>query len=345
MALLALLLLAAFSGLTTTLASADVPALPQDPSRPVALVDLMAGTPRLAHPLVAGELVDLTMEGLAPSAPFTITSGPLNTPLASGTADKDGSATVAGFMAPAPGEINLASGGHSWTLSVGVPSAAKLAVPDLPMPANVPPVVPDTNVHPNLEPSKSVLASQEVRYGHWRVVVTWYKIDNDNDPTYRYYITSSQWFGNGDTNCCPYHMYSDVYHAALGVRSSGNTFMGDYEPAFVNAQTGSYGYSVGKEGPSAQVSWTQTSPMNLRSTDTMGSDPTWDQDTYGATSTFVSSGHTYTGTLNYAAQGNVPGTLGAYMYFRMDHDSYACSVCLQEYHDDTGWLNRALTWT
>lgn len=295
--------------------------------------------------LHADEITNLKIAGLAPGEAVTVSLvGDASAPLSS-VAGPDGVAALSGVTFADAGALNILTGtGKMYAATVLPLHTEDDFAPKPSGPTALPPSQP-TPV--GAEASRSHIWSEEVRYGHWKAVYQWYRIDNDNDASNRYFTTVSKWLGVGDTNSNPWHRYTTVWHSYIGWRADGNTFVSDFDPSDVSPTTTTRGFSVGPGGLGVDYSWSQTAPAKFTPSPYQGSDPSWDEDVYREYADFTAmyTQPGYTGWLEYAASGVAPTGNTAYMYMREKHESRSCSLCATIYTDDTGWKLQSVTWS
>lgn len=327
----------------------------------------VADHPLYSRPLAAQQEVNLVLRGVPASQIITLSDAQTGNIIATGESNDTGVVLFAATTIPAAGNVAVRAPTIGWAAQI---EAAPYAGPDIaPSPdvSNLP-IVSTSGASSRASsggaavgtgggssgggccspsPTATLLGcTQAANYGHWHANFCWYRIDSESDVSNRYYITTSTWFGGGYSDSNPWHLETDVYHAALGRRLDGNTFMVNYNPVAASADSYQSSYTIGYP-PSATIGWTQTDPAWISSTDQAGTDPTWDQDTYYPIATF--SNNQYQGSLEYGAMGEVPTGHYGYMYVEMIHKSqpHSCggSWPCTTYTDDTGWYNRMIDWS
>jgi hypothetical protein len=305
---------------------------------------LLPDNPRLSAPLQVGKAVHLVLEDLPAGMSFLVMETHTGAVLATGKADGRGIAEIHPFLPLAPGELTIAADTGEWERRVPVDLIYPQDVERPPLEevvALIPPVPGDDCPCPSA--SVSYLYSKPYNYGHWTGTALWYRVENDRDPDNRYYISVTRWIGRGTTADYPRHETTDIYHSAAGYVLDGNTFISDMDPVLVPYFSSSGSFSVGT-APGAAYEWTQENPATINGRIQPDADGTWDYETFASQATFRPEWRSYSGKLEWAAQGTVPTGHYGNMWVKMVHRSYACQICGKLYTDDTGWYARPIDW-
>lgn len=249
----------------------------------------------------------------------------------------------------APGTLRVSVPAASWsrTLDVSTGSRPELRPPTLPIVPTGPPPVGTLSG----DPSTSIWDSEEISYGHWRMSIEWYRVDNDGDSANRYYRTVTRWFGLGSTDPDPYHVFSDLYHMADGYRVNGNTWVRDFEPLDENPG-GDKTWTVGLP-PSIAYSWNHERPATFRYYWTDDGDADFDRQRWHNEQQFevdpdcwwppCSNDPWYRNKIEVAAEGVIPTGSWGYAWVRTIHHSRTWAWGTT-YYDDTGWIYSPVTW-
>jgi hypothetical protein len=293
----------------------------------------------LSPDLVARKTVTLGLEGLPSLAPFEVHMG--DQVLAAGVADERGAAVVPGFTAPQAGEAMLTSGAWARALQVLDQATQRSRPFDL---AAVPLEGPPDDGGVGSDASYTILKTEEYRYGHWKGVGEWRRIDNDGNAAQRYYETVTRFFGTGDTNQNPYHLWSTWNQVAEGLASDGNTFVNDYDPTSGNPTQSTVTYTISAP-PAVSYSWQQIRPGYFTAQNYFGEQSPNDEDGYQLDINYWDSGHNFQGKMESAISGTVPTGHTGWMWLKMYHKSCANSFCWTTYQDDAGWKYVTITWS
>lgn len=208
-------------------------------------------------------------------------------------------------------------------------------------------------------PNKAVIKTETIRKGHWTGVVDWYKINSDENPNKRYYITNTQWYGLG-TSGDPaehdiHHITHDVYHEANGWSTDGDTFFRNFDPLDEDPEDGTFTFNVGWGGPSVSYSWQQDGLAYLRYDLQDFENQYRDSQLYTNRASFFAGSPGHPGSdqtkdrIEWAAAGVVAAGQTGYAFARMYDHSSACrhswpSYICDHYYDDTDWMYASIDW-